>query len=54
MLIVTQRIREAFCQACSELNEEFINDHDWVANFISVCFPHPLPSSTCVLTRLPA
>jgi hypothetical protein len=54
MLIVTQRIREAFGQACSELNEEFIYDHDRANNFKTVRFPRPLPSSTCVLTYLPA
>jgi hypothetical protein len=54
MLIVKHRIREAFGQACSELNVEFIYDHDQGANFKSVRFPHPLPSSSCVLTRLAA
>jgi hypothetical protein len=54
MLIVPQRVREAFGQACAELNEEFIYDHDQRDNFKSVRFPHPLLSSTCVLTRLAA
>jgi hypothetical protein len=45
-----QRIREAFDQACGELNEEFIYEHDFAANYSTVRCPRPMPSSACVLT----
>jgi hypothetical protein len=42
MLITTQRIREAFDQACGNLNEEFIYEDDFDNNYTTVrCLCHP-------------
>jgi hypothetical protein len=54
MLILTQRIKEAFDQACANLGEEFTYEDDLDDNYNTVRFPHPMPSSECVLTCAPA